>query len=280
MSKYYCLVAGLPEINIEDHKLPFTVKEFKEEIYEQLSATDRKLFDLFFLKYDNANLLKYLENKEAVLDDRGSLKAEQLELLIRALKEEDFSGLKDSITYLNTFLASFLAEQSLSEGVLWEDQLATLYYEYALKCSNNFVSRWFEFNLNVNNMLVASTARKFHFDAQNFIVGENEVARAIRSSSARDWGLTGTIDYLESVQRIAEEADVQERERKIDLLKWNWLEEQTFFHYFTVERLFAYLLKVEIIERWTSLNKEAGEKQLREMVTRLKSEVKMPEDFE
>lgn len=280
MSNYYCLVAGLPDITLEDQKLPFTVKAFREEVYEQLSACDRKLFDLFFLKYDNENLFRFLQNREAELDERGSLQAEDLELLIKAIREEDPAVTARFVPYFNRFAGAYLAEETLSEGMLWEDQLAGLYYEYALKADNNFVARWFEFNLNLNNLLVASSARKFHFDASSFLIGSNEIVKALRTSSSRDWGLSGTIDYLETVQRIAEETDVLERERKIDLLKWNWLEEQTFFHYFSVERLFAYLIRLEIIERWHSLNKEIGEKQLREMISRMKSEVKMPEDFE
>ena len=280
MSKYYCLIAGLPDINIEDQKLTFSVKEFKEEIYAQLSNKDQKLFDLFFMKYDNVILLRFLQNKEAELDERGNLDSEALDMLVKAMKEEYTPNGTIFAPYFNEFVPAFLAEQSLSEGMLWEDQLAGLYYHYALKSSNDFIARWYEFNLNVNNILVASSARKFHFDATNFIIGDNEVARAIRTTSARDWGLSGTIEYLEQVQRIAEETDLIEREKKIDLLKWNWLEEQTFFHYFSIERLFAYLLKLEIIERWLSLNKQLGEQQLREMVSRLKSEVKMPEDFE
>lgn len=280
MSKYYCLIAGLPDIHLEDQKLTFSVKEFREEVYEQLSDNDRKLFDLFFLKYDNVNLLRFLQDKDARLDDRGNLDAEALDMLVKALKEEDAPKGLAVAPYLNTFVTAYLTEQSLSEGMLWEDQLAGLYYDYALKSSNDMIARWYEFNLNLNNMLVASAARRNHFDATNFIIGDNEVAKAIRTSSARDWGLAGSLDYLEAVQRIAEESDLLEREKKIDLLKWSWLEEQTFFHYFTVERVFAYLLKLEILERWMSLNKDAGEKQLREMVARMKSEVKLPEDFE
>ena len=36
------------------------------------------------------------------------------------------------------------------------------------------------------------------------------------------------------------------------------MEETTFFDYFTVERLFVFLLQLEMIERWISLDKEKG----------------------
>ena len=55
MSKYYYLVAGLPELTLEDSKLSYTVADFKTEIYPGLSSSDQKLIDLFYLKFDNAN---------------------------------------------------------------------------------------------------------------------------------------------------------------------------------------------------------------------------------
>ena len=275
------MIAGLPDINIDDQKLSFTVAEFKEEIYSQLTMADKKLFDLFFLKYDNSNLLAYLNDKDAVLDVRGNYGVEALDMMVKMLKDGDVpSEVSRSAPYISKFLTAYISSQPITEGVLWDDQLASLYYKYAMKANNKFVSSWYKFNLNLNNMLIASTARKYHFDASSFIVGDNEIANALRTSSARDWGLTGTFDYLETVQRVSEESDPLERERKIDLIKWNWLEDQTFFHYFTIERIFAYLLQLEIIERWYNLDKKKGEKQLREMIARMKTEVKMPEDFE
>ena len=44
MSKYYYyLVAGLPELTLEDSKLSYTVADFKAELYPDLSDED-KLF--------------------------------------------------------------------------------------------------------------------------------------------------------------------------------------------------------------------------------------------
>ena len=47
MSKYYYLVAGLPELTLEDRKLSYTVADFKTELYPAMSEDDKKLIDLF-----------------------------------------------------------------------------------------------------------------------------------------------------------------------------------------------------------------------------------------
>ena len=79
--------------------------------------------------------------------------------------------------------------------------------------------------------------------------------------------------------RISEINNAVEKERKQDLLKWDWLEEQTFFHYFSVERLFAFLVKLDIVERWMSIDKEKGSAVFRGLIDKLKNEVEIPADF-
>lgn len=162
---------------------------------------------------------------------------------------------------------------------LHEDHLAALYYEYAMKCGNKFVSAWFEFNLNINNILVAFTSRKFKWDIASNVVGNTEVCEALRTSSARDFGLSGEVDVFESLVKISEITELVEREKKLDALRWNWMEDAIFFDYFTIERIFAFLLKLEMIERWISLDKERGNQLFRSIIESLKNEVQIPAEF-
>jgi hypothetical protein len=70
-----------------------------------------------------------------------------------------------------------------------------------------------------------------------------------------------------------------DREKKIDLLKWNWMEDNTFFNYFTIEKIFVFLMKLEMIERWISLDKEKGNEMFRQLIGQLKDEVQIPQEF-
>ena len=279
MSKYYYyLVAGLPELTLEDSKLSYTVADFKAELYPDLSDKDRKLIDLFYLKFDNANVLKLLKDKDAAIDPRGNYSAEELAEFISSLKEGD--EIADAVfpSYLSTFISEYF-NVTAENDFLHEDRLAALYYEYAMKCKNKFVSSWFAFNLTMNNILVALTARKFKMDIAPLIVGDTEVCEALRTSGARDFGLTGEVDFLDQLVKISETEELVEREKKIDQLRWNWMEEATFFNYFTVERLFVFLLQLEMIERWISLDKEKGNQLFRSIIATLKDEVQIPAEF-
>lgn len=279
MSKYYYyLVAGLPELTLEDSKLSYTVADFKAELYPELSDEDRKLIDLFYLKFDNANVLKLLKDKDAVIDPCGNYSAEELAEFISLLKDGD--EVADAVfpSYLSTFISEYFNTPAEDE-FLHEDRLAALYYDYAMKCKNKFVSSWFAFNLTMNNILVALTARKFKMDIAPLIVGDTEVCEALRTSGARDFGLTGEVDFLDQLVKISETEELVEREKKIDQLRWNWMEEATFFNYFTIERLFVFLLQLEMIERWISLDKEKGNQLFRSIIATLKDEVQIPAEF-
>ncbi|MEG2513835.1 MAG: DUF2764 family protein, partial [Bacteroidaceae bacterium] len=270
MSKYYCLVAGLPELSLEDGKLTYSVANFKTELYADLSNEDKKLVDLFYLKFDNANILKLLNNKDANIDSRGNYSAEELNALITSVKEGD-AGSKNIPSYLSSFISVYF-QSNADESFMPTNSLASYYYDYAMNCKNKFVSSWFELNLNINNLLTAYTARKYKVEVAPNIVGQTEVCEAIRTSNARDFGLQGVIDYFEPLLRISETVELVEREKKIDMLKWNWIEDAAFFDYFTVEKLFAFLLRLEMIERWISLDKEKGREFLRKIIESLKND--------
>lgn len=278
MSQYYYLVAGLPELTLEDSKLSYTVADFKLELYPALSDKDKKLIDLFYLQYDNANVLKLLKDKDATIDSRGMYSAEELMENILLLKEGGEVADCAFPSYLSIFISEYFNVPA-EETFLHEDRLAALYYAYATQCKNKFVSVWYDFNLTMNNVLVALTARKFKMDVASLIVGDTEVCEALRTSSARDFGLTGEVEILEQLVKISETDELVEREKKMDQLRWNWMEEATFFNYFTIERLFVFLLQLEMIERWISLDKEKGSQLFRSIIATLKNEVQIPAEF-
>lgn len=277
MSTYYCLVAGLPDISLDDGKLSYSVSDFKAELYPDLSAQDRKLIDLFYLKFDNTAILKLLKNKDTVIEDKGNFSAEELLQLIEAVREGDTPD-KKYPSYLVNFVSQYL---QLSQDELYraDDLLAALYYSYGMSSNNAFIASWFEFNLNLNNILAALAARKYKLEVSSVIVGATSICEQLRTSNARDFGLNETLEYFEALQRIADIEELVEREKKVDMLKWKWLEDESFFHYFTIERIFVFLIQLEMIERWISLDKEKGNELFRKMIQDLKNEVQIPEEF-
>ena len=277
MDAYYYLVAGLPDISLEDGKLSYTVDSFKSEIYPDLSDKDKNIIDLFYLKFDNENLLHLLKDKEYVVKRNGNFSSDELLSLIDTIKDGDIPDRKYP-SYFSKFISEYLA-LAPEDAYRASDMLTSDYYSYAMRTKNSFVSAWFEFNLNLNNIQSAISARKYKIDVASTIVGDTDVCEMLRTSNARDFGLGDTLPYLENIQRISEIDDLLEREKKVDQLKWNWMEDESFFNYFTVERLFVFLLQLEMIERWISLDKDKGNELFRTLIQGLKNDVQIPEEF-
>lgn len=277
MSKYYCLIAGLPHISADDTKLTYTVADFKAEVESILTAADQQLMRWFYLKYDNKSLLLYLRKSLVEqFDDRGNFSQDDIKELCDLLKNEGRAPAKMPVpAYLTTFIQAYYARLESEESIdfnLLEDQLTASYFEAAMACDNAFMSSWFEMNMNMGNILTALNCRKYGLNKENYIVGGNEIAEQLRASSARDFNFGNEIDYLTELSPIVEEKDPLLREKRLDLLRWKWLDTQTFFKTFDIEAVISYVLRLEMLERWMMLDKVRGEKTFRQLVSGMKQE--------
>lgn len=279
MSEYYYLVAGLPDVHLDDSKLSYTVENFKSELYPQLSDNDKKVIDLFYLQFDNKALLHLLRNKESEISGKGNFNKSELLDCIETVQNGDQPDSKFP-SYFNTFLTYYFSLQSEERKIVeMSDFLQAAYYTYAMQANNSFCAAWFEFNLNINNILAALNARKYNIPVGNVIVGDTDICHQLKTSNARDFGLSDTLVYFENLSRIAESEHLLNREKNIDMLKWKWLEEESFFHYFSVERLFVFLLQLEMTERWMKLDKDKGHELFRSLINGLKNDVQIPQEF-
>lgn len=156
-----------------------------------------------------------------------------------------------------------------------EDYRTQLLYEYGMKSKNSFVRGWFEFNLNLNNVLATAICIKHGYDIQKAIVGDNDVAEMLRKGNlTKNANLAVAVPDLKEIVALSEIDNLLERERAIDLLRWQWLEETTRFCYFELDNVLAYFLQAQILNRWDGLNKEQGEKVFKEIVADMKRDVK------
>ena len=128
----------------------------------------------------------------------------------------------------------------------------------------------------MNNVLVATICRKHGFDVGRLIVGNNEVAQTLRAhSTQKDFGLNMVMDNYQPVLALASIDNLLEREKQMDALRFEWLEEQTLFDVFTIEQVLAYYLKATMLQRWETLTVEQGEQVFRSMVADMKKGIQL-----
>lgn len=279
MSKYYNLIAGLPEIRYEENKLLYNLGEFKEILKVNLDPKDFDLVKLFYLKFDIKNLITFLKNPDFQFDPRGNFTTEMVAGLVKQSKDQEIIKDERFPEFYKEFILAFLNDQPLVPGLSWEDQLTTSYFDAAIRCGNSFISAWFEFNLAINNIFTAINCRNYSIDISENVVGTNELATIIRNSNAKDFGIALLFPYLDQVMRIADETNLLEREKKTDLLKWSWMEENALYKYFSIENIFVYLLQTEILERWINLNPEKGHQVFKEFIDQLSESFQFPDEY-
>ena len=269
--QYYTLISGLPDLSFDDVKMAYTVEDFKEQLHEILSASDKKLLHDLFLKYDNDNLLAFLRDEHAIFDPKGAFSHEEIADMVQEIKETEHPLNKNIPPYFKVFVPDFIAGNEALYKMFWEDQLATLYYDYIGCSKNKFIRDWAALHLNINNVMIALTCRRNGVNHIPYIVGNNEVAKNLRTSNTRDFGLMDVFEQFDEIRRIDGETNLIEKEYKIDRLCWRWIDEATTFNYFTIEPIIGYLLKLQIMERWITLNEASGKQIFKDIVNNLKN---------
>ena len=258
--KYYYLISGLPKVKLDDSGECFSFFDFMGDAMEQLPEKDARLLNILRLSADNTNLLKLLEKRETAFNKSGNYSEEDLRREIA-----DPGAVPE---YMKTIIEAHKSDMPIYYNITWEDQLNWLFYEYTAAMENHFLIEWFSFELNLRNVLSALKCREFNISFERrltmrlenvcsqAIICHNEITEAIVDSNAPDFSLTAQLPWLQDVLAL-DTSDLVSFEKGIDLIKWQWLDEMTRFNYFDIEALLAYGIKLQIAERWQSL--EAGE---------------------
>ncbi len=210
-------------------------------------------------------------------------------LLSETLKEKDLEDLKllnmrsdDPIIlalcaqYDDTIIGQPSWWEDVREQLSEEDLRTQVLYKYGRTHGCRFVREWFGFNQDVNNVLAAAICRKHGLDVRKVIVGTNEVAQILRKGlPQKDFGLGGILDNLQEILALVDIANLMEREKSLDALRFMWLEDKTRFINFSTENVLAYWLQNKMLNRWAVLTVEEGEKVFREMVADMKKGVRL-----
>jgi hypothetical protein len=271
---YHCLIAGLPDIFLDETELSFSLLEFKRDLKHELYPKDYELAQMLFLHYDNMNLLNFLQEKYDAFDKLGNFTAETLEQEMDS--EERLYVLPD---YMYSFMEAYREKKKDKSLKEWENEITQRYFNYLLNSSSEFLRKWYTFEMNVTNLVTGINCRKFDRDPENELIGNNFVTEAIKRSSAKDFGLEVELEYAGEVIHIAERENLLTREKGLDQFKWDMLNELTLFHYFSIEVVLAYILKLKMIYRWMSLDEKTGRKMFEKLIEELKDSFEFTKDF-
>ena len=261
-TNYYALVAGLREYTLDADAKGFDAKEIVEEILEVISERDAAAVRLLYTYYDCENLIN-LRNGSSAHNALGNLSREEIET-----EMANPTHLPSRIANVIRAYANPEGEEAetVDVGKRFEKSLFEAYYEECAQSKCRFLREWSSFDRTLRNILAAAVARSQSRPIEEVTIGEGDVVEQLQRSSAADFGLRGEYAFVDGViVAVNDEQNLLEKERKIDLIRWNEAGELVTFDYFDINAVMAYLVKVNMVARWSVLDVRHG----REMFERL-----------
>jgi hypothetical protein len=267
---FYYLICSLKSLNIDMEQTPYSLKDFNLLLKEELSLKDFGQITLFSYKYDNKNLINILNKKEEFKS-------------LGVFTKEELLERKNLPSYMKAFLDDFNKNPKRKGKLLSiEDELSLYYYKYIKENANSFLKKYTEFTYNIKNIHNALTCRKHNLNLENYILQVNDISEKLLKSKANDFDLSKDLSYFSKIQSMFEKIPLKDKERAIDVLKYNYVEEELTMEDFTATYLLGYYIKLSIIDRWANISLDKGTEIFNTNVSDLtnKAEEKMNELLE
>jgi len=151
-----------------------------------------------------------------------------------------------------------------------KDQINPEFYKEALSHRLGFIREFFLFDLNVRNQKVRYLNQALGREPEKDIL-------SLRDQEADETGLTQEEpEFKESakLQTILEGKDILARERGIDDLYWDKIDEITLFDYLNFDKILGMMVKMMVIRRWLILDEETGRAMFKKLVDEVRGTFK------
>ena len=272
--RYYYFVAGLTDLLFDSGKSLPDIKEFREELRNNLHPDDYYLTTILFLPHDNKNLISFLKGKINNWDVNGNFSPEifeeQKRILTSVLKEKDILP-----EYMVRIMNEWYESETGIKNVQLNKKLAEGFIDIALNSGNRFLAKWVKFDTDLKNIFIFLNSKILELEADNYLIGSDAFTGELSElfKSGKDFNIPAEPEYAPAIFKIATENEFIERERKTDLERWNFIDNLIFFEYFTIDFILGYLIKYSIVLRWLKLEPETGKKMLQKFVSDMEKNV-------
>lgn len=252
---YYALVAGLKEYALDADTKGFDARAIVGAILDEVSDSDAREVRLLYGYYDCENLAALRAGRKP-RNPLGNLAPDELEEELRHPARLP-RRVADVVRAYGDPEGEEAGERDMN--VRFEAALFEAYYAECARSSSRFLREWSLFDRNLRNIAAAVGARAAGRATDEAVVGGGDVAAQLRRSSAADFGLRGELPCVDAViAAVNEEANLLEKEHKLDLIRWNEAVELASFDYFDINAVLSYLVRVNIVARWTRLSERTG----------------------
>ncbi|MCK5464182.1 MAG: DUF2764 family protein [Bacteroidales bacterium] len=242
MRKYYCQIAGLPELMFDPLNGSVEFREFLNEVTPYLQPNHLNWLNMLLMVQGHDSVLEYFTNGSVETETTLPYRLDWFDP-----ESEQFNLLP---AYLLRFSEKFWQKRSDHKILEMEMGLFNEYYQYLRQSGNGFIEKWAALELNLRNYLTAKKCEEFSISKQAQLVGSGDFVeklvafQTLHKEIQVEWPLSAVID------EILRNDNLLTRELALDQLKWNLIDEMNLFCYFSIEIILGYTLKLLILNRW------------------------------
>ena len=139
------------------------------------------------------------------------------------------------------------------------DKLDADFYRKALSSPDKFIRDYFSYDLDVRNTRVEFLNKALGRPEGMDIMVLDEEAEPVEFEGRRQ------------VMAVLEGSDILERERGLDNLMWEKIDEIVGLQVFTLDAILGFAAKLQIIARWLKLDPETGRELFRKLVDEIRN---------
>lgn len=242
MNRYYCQIAGLPELIFDPLYGSDELSEFLNAVTPYLQPNHLNWVNMLLMVQGHNSVLEYFTNGLVETEVTLPYRLDWFDP-----ESEQFNLLP---AYLQRFSEKFWQKRKDHKILEMEISLLDEYYRYLMKSGNGFIEKWAALELNLRNYLTAKKCEEFSISKQDQVVGSDDFMERLlefptdHKEIQVEWPLSSVIDG------ILRDDDLLKRELALDQLKWNLIGEMNLFCYFSIDILLGYTLKLLIQNRW------------------------------
>lgn len=272
--QYHCFVAGLADLAFDSSKGVMEMADFLKELKTILHPEDFSKVSVLLLPSDNINLVAFLKGSAELPDPHGNFSLtdfeEQKRVIQSIIKEDDIL-----LPYMVEFMRDWFNSENGIDKTETDKRLTEGYIRTGLASGNSFLEKWIRFDSDLKNILALVNSKMLGVDAVNHIIGDDPLAKRLREIhlSGKDFQIPVEPEYVPGLFRIAVESEFLEREKKSDIARWDFINSENFFEYFTIDLILGYIIKLSIVIRWKLLDPETGKIMLNRLVKDMEAPV-------
>jgi hypothetical protein len=269
--QYYALISSLPELSLNDTILKYDLVSYREMLKSEVDKADFEFLAIAYFKFDILNFVKLAKEEDTEWNNAGNLS-----------KEELTEGMAQP-ELLPKFFQDFLELQPQD----WKDQprktlinaLTSCYLDWSRNIDNAFLKEWISFQQNLKNLLIWHNTSKFNKDTNAEVLGSSYEAEYLRSVDKSSLDLKAWDFAYKEILIHLNNPNIALREFLIDKMRWNFLQELEENYYFNKERLLAFAVKLQIVNRNIITTEKKGKERLNELLSDIKEGYALPEMF-